>query len=868
MEIDLLGRPLEIRDTFETATRKIQYDNDKWTLDTVEWTDGPLEGFKLDEDADARGRLGTLTVSKDTADLYSVTHAYRGDSDRIDTLTFTATGAPAVEIDVNGPGGVADELIYKIGGQPMFTYSRSRNAHGRLSGISAPGFSQSWNLDAMGRVKDLTTNGKTTTYGYNPVNGSLASAVSFSDPRYYTFSNRGDLEQEVIGAEVLAMLADPDQSGAIAGRENLRELKIYGTFHTNAVVNVLVGTNVVHNTAVTPFEFTFDETTLPALTDTNAVVSLDWSVVGTRPEEPGGTPYEGGNAVAEIAGEHLFAPQAESVTYDIATRRASDAFLNYGWDAANQPLMLEERHGPHRTEHDYDGSQRRVEKRVYHNGNLRHTHRFVYDGWLPVVEEVEDQWGNFAYRNLYVWGPGPGGARQPEIGATGQLALIIHQPKHGPPQLGAPIYNHRLDVVGLVDVESGQVVARYGYTPFGKTTYAVGARADQNPFRFAGAYFDQETDTYYFGYRHYHPRTKQWISRDPIGEAGGLNLFAYANNDPINGIDVLGLEVFQIGPRRLSLWETPELESGNNPVDYLQGLMDAGVDIPFEAMNNVFGPLGAGSPADRFQFIHNRPYAPMAYMHGQYINMLAQRRERAASRHQEYVDQIFWDVLQENGEVQGLDFFRYWMLTQHNGLGFVPLVEGIDGHDLYATELNNWQRTGRVASGSFQVVTTAMATQQAASLAANAGRQTVVRASTLFRSNADDFYLINGRLVPAGKVGAVGNLGPRVTVNQNLLTGSGQLADHHIFPSQFRNFFKKVGINIDDYTVTVDHFTTHLKGIHGRGNLGQMPGRWNKIWSQWIDNYPNASLREVFQQGGQMMDDFGLNRLPIHGYKQ
>jgi RHS repeat-associated protein len=192
----------------------------------------------------------------------------------------------------------------------------------------------------------------------------------------------------------------------------------------------------------------------------------------------------------------------------------------------------------------YDGSQRRIEKRVYKNGNLQRTHRFVYQSWVPVVEEVTDKWGNLDYRNLYVYGPGPDGARRPGLGATGQLALIIHQPKHGPPQLSAPIYNHRLDLVGLVDVETGNVVARYGYTPFGETTYAVGSRAEQNPFRFAGAYFDPETTTYYFGYRHYDPRTKQWLSRDPIGEAGGLNLFAYANNEPFNqGPDYLGLRL-------------------------------------------------------------------------------------------------------------------------------------------------------------------------------------------------------------------------------------------------------------------------------------------------------------------------------------
>ena len=618
-EIDLLGRPLEIEDA--SGTREIEYDNDKWTLVTVEWTTGPLQGFKLDEDADTRGRLGTLTVSKNFDDLYSVTHTYRGDSDRIDTLTVTTTGAPTVSIDVNGPGGMADQFNYTVNGQNTHTYSRSRNANGRFNGISAPGFSQGWNLDAMGRVKDLTTNGKTTTHGYHPINGSLASAVSADESRHYTFNNMGELEEEVIGTETLAMLADLNQSGALTERENPRKLTLYGTFHTNAVTEILVDTNVVHTTSVTPFSYTFDETTLPALTDTNAVVSLDWSVVGTRPEEPGGTPYEGGNAVAEIAGEHLFAPQAESVTYDIATRRASDAFLNYGWDAANQPLMLEERHGPHRTEHDYDGSQRRVEKRVYHHGNLQHTHRFVYDGWVPVVEEVEDQWGNFAYRNLYVWGPGPGGARQPEIGATGQLALIIHQPKHGPPQLSAPIYNHRLDVVGLVDVELGQVVARYGYTPFGKTTYAIGPRADQNPFRFAGAYHDQETDTYYFGYRHYHPRTKQWISRDPIGEAGGLNLFAYANNDPVNGIDVLGLGV----------------------MDFLGGVADSGKTFVVNTGQGIWN-IGSEVVNSGYGILQWAADGPTAVIHG----ILPGKKNKL---HAEFHGRRFMSGLSTSGEI-------------------------------------------------------------------------------------------------------------------------------------------------------------------------------------------------------------------------
>lgn len=40
----------------------------------------------------------------------------------------------------------------------------------------------------------------------------------------------------------------------------------------------------------------------------------------------------------------------------------------------------------------------------------------------------------------------------------------------------------------------------------------------------------------------YDPSTGRWISRDPIGENGGWNLYAYCDNNPINRIDFLGLD--------------------------------------------------------------------------------------------------------------------------------------------------------------------------------------------------------------------------------------------------------------------------------------------------------------------------------------
>jgi RHS repeat-associated protein len=55
---------------------------------------------------------------------------------------------------------------------------------------------------------------------------------------------------------------------------------------------------------------------------------------------------------------------------------------------------------------------------------------------------------------------------------------------------------------------------------------------------------ETQTDVYYYGYRYYSPELGRWISRDPIGETGGLGLYLFVQNSPILYVDLYGLNIW------------------------------------------------------------------------------------------------------------------------------------------------------------------------------------------------------------------------------------------------------------------------------------------------------------------------------------
>ena len=96
--------------------------------------------------------------------------------------------------------------------------------------------------------------------------------------------------------------------------------------------------------------------------------------------------------------------------------------------------------------------------------------------------------------------------------------------------------------VTLLTDENGQEVGHYCYDAFGNTLESSGTRASENPYRFSTKELGS-SGLYDYGYRFYSPASGTWLNRDPLREAGGINLYAAMGNSPTNAVDAYGLFV-------------------------------------------------------------------------------------------------------------------------------------------------------------------------------------------------------------------------------------------------------------------------------------------------------------------------------------
>ena len=250
-------------------------------------------------------------------------------------------------------------------------------------------------------------------------------------------------------------------------------------------------------------------------------VSYTYDAAGnrmTRTEDGETTTYTLGD------GDRLASWTGGAYTHDIAgnvTRieRTGRPTLDLTWNSQYQ-LVSVSTNGVFAESYAYDALGRRASTRT-----LEGTTRHVYDDNWQVVADLDEQDNVIA---SYTWGDGIDNLLAVKVGGSTYY----------------PLTDIQGTVWGYVDSQNN-VVARWQYDAWGNVLsgyVAPSAAALANiRYRFQGREWSAATGLINFRIRWYDAETGRWISKDPILLEGGLNVYAFCGNDPINRTDPSGL---------------------------------------------------------------------------------------------------------------------------------------------------------------------------------------------------------------------------------------------------------------------------------------------------------------------------------------
>jgi RHS repeat-associated protein len=200
-------------------------------------------------------------------------------------------------------------------------------------------------------------------------------------------------------------------------------------------------------------------------------------------------------------------------SYDANGNLTDDGIRTYQWDADNRLLQIGYKAQPTRfTQFRYDGLGRRVAI-ISKSGTTSSESRYLWCGESLCQGRTST---DVVSRRYYAEG---------EVRPQGNTLLYYSR-------------DHLGSVRDVLNVYNGARVASFDNDAYGKATKTNGRLSTD--FRYAGMFYLQEAGLYLTQYRAYDPNTGRWLSRDPIAENGGINLYTYVGENPINWNDPSG----------------------------------------------------------------------------------------------------------------------------------------------------------------------------------------------------------------------------------------------------------------------------------------------------------------------------------------
>ncbi|NRD75045.1 RHS domain-containing protein [Shewanella sp. VB17] len=293
----------------------------------------------------------------------------------------------------------------------------------------------------------------------------------------------------------------------------------------------------------------------------------------------------------------------------IAERRGKDSqqITHYSYDSQHRLIEVRKPDGSH-ARYRYDVYGRRINKTVTDKRGHSTSTDFIWQGDKLLTEsevstrasrKAQANAGQAAYEPRYQ-------TYLYEYGSFKPLALIT-----GEGIENSQAYFYQLDQLGTpleLTNQQGDIVWSVSYQAYGNVALQTVNEVD-NPLRFQGQYYDNETGLHYNRHRYYSPNTGRFITPDPIGLAGGLNNYQYVKN-PTGWVDPLGLmqcEVQCPGKK----WKRPDKYFETRREAFRQVKKDAGIPLSAQAkVKNVELTDASGIPMldESYKKIQTREY--------------------------------------------------------------------------------------------------------------------------------------------------------------------------------------------------------------------------------------------------------------------
>jgi RHS repeat-associated protein len=468
--------------------------------------DGPLANDTVTYSYDALGRRTSQAIN-------GVAESVNYDALGRVTLVTNVLGS-FTNVYVRATGLIATNL-YPNGQQAVFSYYGT-NGDERLQQIQnlAP---NTQNLSTFGYIYD--SNGEITNWTEQADNNTPTVQVEEYDPVNQLLSST--VHSGSIGGSVLKQfIYNYDAAGNRTSEQIQSSAGVSPAISSSSHNNLNQLTSRTGNSGPMRFRGTLDSTGTVTVAGSPATMTGHTNFVGYA------NVNTGTNVVPVVASDYSSHSRtnnfqvvvtnngvAETLMFDLNGNETSVATTTgtntYTWDAANR--MVSFTGLTNQSLFTYDGLGRRVQDIELQNGVAVSTNKYVWCG-MELCEQ-RDSTGAIATKRFFGEGE--------QISGTSYFFTRDH--------LGS--VREMTDGVGTIQ-------ARYDYDPYGRRMKISGSLdAD---FGYAGMYYHAVSGLDLTYLRPYDADLGRWLSRDPLGETIGLNLYDYVLNNPINWFDPYG----------------------------------------------------------------------------------------------------------------------------------------------------------------------------------------------------------------------------------------------------------------------------------------------------------------------------------------